>query len=89
MKFRDELIADLKMQFGALPGLDKLVDRLIQYGAVNEETARTHYIASEFFRRLADSKGGKNACDVEQDLSAETGLSERHVRRIRTASLFR
>lgn len=76
------LVEVVRHKLGNDPSIEDVIAHLIKGRAINFRTARQHVVREEFFRELM--KGGRVACDVEDEIAERHGISAIWVRQIRS-----
>lgn len=69
----EALKAELRMEFGDDPIIDRIVDMLYEGSGMTDPTVRIFVIGREFYRLMRTTK--KRSSDIELDLSVKYDMS--------------
>ena len=81
---KDQLVEIAKKKIGEGADLNSLIDFLVREKVITTRRMRRAVVRYEFFERLLDPATQRTACDIEQDLSVEYGVSVRSVQVFRS-----
>lgn len=85
---RDKVLGTLLKEVGEGASLSKVVEHLVDSGAITRASSCRYVIGCMFFERLAQGRE-RSAHDLEQEIAAETGMSDRNIRHLRTPQRVR
>lgn len=80
----EQLVRIATQKLGEGAPVAAVVDLLLKERVITYRRMRRAVVRHEFFRRLADPATQRTACDIEQDLAAEFGVSVRSVQMFRS-----